>query len=38
MLAWCVPFIGIAVFLLVFGVLDALDPINRMQDEEESHD
>lgn len=34
MLAWCVPFIGITVFLVVFAVLDALDPINRMQEEE----
>lgn len=34
MLAWCIPFIGITVFLVVFAVLDALDPINRMQEEE----
>lgn len=38
MLAWTAPFIGIAVFLLVFGVLDAFDPINRINDEEQYHD
>ena len=34
MIAWSVPFIGITAFLVVFAVLDALDPINRMQEGE----
>ena len=35
MLAMAAPFIGITAFLIVYGVLDALDPINRINDEEQ---